>query len=46
MFAEAAQLLENLPSRYSEQGWTMIENSLLVKHSACVKELGLIKEYP
>ncbi|KAF0436082.1 Trafficking protein particle complex subunit 10 [Gigaspora margarita] len=44
-FESASQLMEDLPTAYGEQGWTVVENSLLFKYAECQKELGRIKQY-
>ncbi|CAG8811497.1 26102_t:CDS:2, partial [Racocetra persica] len=38
-FESASQLMEDLPCAYGEQGWTVVENSLLFKYAECQKEL-------
>ncbi|CAG8667598.1 24821_t:CDS:10 [Dentiscutata erythropus] len=45
-FESASQLMEDLPTAYGEQGWTVVENSLLLKYAECQKELGRTKQYP
>ncbi|CAG8444801.1 5577_t:CDS:10 [Ambispora gerdemannii] len=46
IYSDAATLMEKLPWCYGEHGWSVIENSLLTKYAACLKELGHIKKYP
>ena len=38
--------MEDIPWRYGEQGWTVVENNLLFKFAACQKELGQTRRYP
>ena len=38
--------MEDIPWRYGEQGWTVVENNLLFKFAACQKELGQTRKYP
>lgn len=38
--------MEDIPWRYGEQGWTVVENNLLFKFAACQKELGQNRRYP
>ncbi|CAG8469022.1 1642_t:CDS:10 [Racocetra fulgida] len=39
LYLSASQLMEDLPCAYGEQGWTVVENSLLFKYAECQKEL-------
>ncbi|CAJ0887201.1 6593_t:CDS:2, partial [Entrophospora sp. SA101] len=40
-YDSAVKLMEDLPWRYNEQGWTLVENTLLVNYAACQKDLNL-----
>jgi len=45
-YDNSVKLMEDLPWRYNEQGWTLIENTLLVNYAACQRELNQIRKYP
>ncbi|PKC75818.1 hypothetical protein RhiirA1_436013 [Rhizophagus irregularis] len=44
-YEDAVQVMEDIPWRYGEQGWTVVENNLLFKFAACQKELGQNRSY-
>ncbi|GBC05869.1 hypothetical protein RclHR1_06490004 [Rhizophagus clarus] len=42
-YEDAVQVMEDIPWRYGEQGWIVVENNLLFKFAACQKELDEVK---
>ncbi|GJJ73122.1 trafficking protein particle complex subunit 10 [Entomortierella parvispora] len=44
-YAEAARILESITWRYGHNGWTVLENELVIKHAKCLRELGDTNKY-
>ncbi|KAG0056417.1 hypothetical protein BGZ83_005132 [Gryganskiella cystojenkinii] len=44
-YTEAARILESITWRYGHNGWTVLENELVIKHAKCLRELGDTTKY-